>query len=304
MTTIKLPHDEPLEACTFHDLRYWRRPAKEEPATRLHFAHATGFHGFTYAPLFEHFADDVEVHAVDLRGHGGSRAGGELSRFHSWQHYADDLVRWLDDQEQPVLMAGHSVGGTTSLFAAIRRPERVAGLLLLEPVILSRRKGLALALMRLARQHHRLPIAAGAARRKATFESHEAAFARFEGRGAFKTWPRPFLERYVQKGLVPDPDGGVRLACDPAWESRSFSLTPADPLRGIRRLTCPVTVLTGATDSRCSERSIRAIRRALPDVRALCDPETTHFLPMEKPGWVAEELERLQARVASGVSRR
>ena len=230
---------------------------------------------------------------MDLRGHGGSHAMGDVSAFDSWQCYVDDLLGWLDARPEPVLLAGHSVGGTVSLLATAARPELVAGLLLLEPVIPPWTMRAPVALAQALGQMHRHPLAVGAARRKNDFTDASEALERYEGRGAFSTWPRPFLEGYVERAFIPRPEGGVRLACDPEWESRSFALTPRNPLRDVGGVRCPVTLMVGEVGSTCGPASCRELVRKVPQTRVVRVPGASHFLPMERSDGVLRELVRL-----------
>src|SRR5690606_25051699 len=120
---------------------------------------------------------------------------------------------------QPVTLAGHSMGATVSLLVAARRPDLVAGLALLEPVIMPVAAYAAFELpfgpffMR-----HTMPLARGALRRRARFNSREAAIAAFTGRGVFKTFPAEAIADYVADGFADDAQG-VKLACAPAYEA-------------------------------------------------------------------------------------
>ena len=90
----------------------------------------------------------------------------------TWRHsaagetYYQDLTAWLQSLDEPVWLAGHSIGATTSIMAAARRPEMVRGLILAEPVIMDRWQGWQLWLAKLLRQSYRFSLAAGAARRR------------------------------------------------------------------------------------------------------------------------------------------
>jgi pimeloyl-ACP methyl ester carboxylesterase len=118
----------------------WRWPRSEVRPT-LHWAHATGFHGRLYAPLLDALASDCNVLAWDMRGHGASAGAADIATFRGWETYYQDLTAWLAAQEAPVWLAGHSIGATTSLMAAARRPDKVLGLILVEPVIMDRWQG-------------------------------------------------------------------------------------------------------------------------------------------------------------------
>jgi pimeloyl-ACP methyl ester carboxylesterase len=293
-----MPTTAPLEPYAFKGLRYHRRAASLTGSSEtLHFTHATGFHGYTYRPLLERLPANLDVHAVDLRGHGGSRELGDVARFDSWQVYVDDLLAWLDAREEPVILAGHSVGGTVSLLAAAARPEAVSGLLLLEPVLVPWYARGPIAILQALGQMHRHPLAEGAARRKNDFQSKAEALARYDGRGAFATWPREVLECYVEQGFVPS-EGGVTLACAPAWESRSFALTPRNPLRAVATLPCPLTLLVGDRGSTCGPAAEKELVRKLPQARVRRVAGASHFLPMEQPDVVLEELARIREAIS------
>ena len=68
--------------------------------------------------------------AVDLRGHG--RSVGEFSDY-SMSSMADDLAALCSDQKlSDVLIIGHSMGGAVAIEAAVRHPDLVAGVVLVD----------------------------------------------------------------------------------------------------------------------------------------------------------------------------
>lgn len=94
-------------------------------------------HGFTdlgagwceVAPLL---AKHGRVLAPDLRGHGDSDWIGPGGYYHFMDYVADvdDLVRQMIDGR--FVLVGHSMGGSVSGYYAGIRPERIAGLVLVE----------------------------------------------------------------------------------------------------------------------------------------------------------------------------
>ncbi|MFB2823588.1 alpha/beta hydrolase, partial [Marinobacter shengliensis] len=196
------PERDEFRATDGADIALWRWPQSKARPT-LHWAHATGFHGRLYHPLLDELATDVNVLAWDMRGHGASVGAANLSTFRGWETYYRDLIALLECLDEPVWLAGHSIGATTSIMAAARRPDKVLGLILAEPVIMDPVQGLKLGLAKLLRQSHRLSLAAGAARRRRVFDSHAAALDNYRGRGGFKTWPEAWLNAYVQHAFVP-----------------------------------------------------------------------------------------------------
>jgi pimeloyl-ACP methyl ester carboxylesterase len=271
-----------------------RRSASiEPPRMRLHFAHANGFHAQTYAPLLTRVDAGVEVHAMDLRGHGRSTATAVPEELTSWDRYADDLRSYLETVPGPLVLAGHSLGGVVSIKAAAALGERVRGLLLVEPVVIPMPMRMAFAAAQRLGLGPRVPLARAALRRRWHFESPEAALHRYEGRGAFASWQPSFVQSYVEHGFLPQSTGGVRLACHPAWEAKTFTTPPLRPLAGLESLRCPITLITAGQGSTCPAVSVRELRRLAPGARVLHVESASHFLPMEAPELVLGELHRL-----------
>lgn len=266
----------------------WRWPGSRERPT-LHWAHATGFHSQVYRSLLDELADDCNVLAWDMRGHGASAEAADIKTFRGWETYYEDLVAWLESLDEPVWLAGHSIGATTSIMAAARRPDKVRGLILAEPVIMDPWQGWRLWSAKLLRQSQRFSLAAGAARRRRVFDSRAAALENFRGRGGFRTWPEAWLENYVEHGLVAHDDR-FRLACTPEWESTTFAHTEHNPWPAVRRLRCPMVVLAAERASTFSPRARRRLHALLPSAELNVLSGTTHFLPMERPEVVRDAV--------------
>lgn len=282
------------------EIKVWRWP-RIEGRPLLHWAHATGYHARTYTPLLDQLSTFANVLAWDMRGHGASAAAGEPGSLHSWAPYYRDLAAVIDAADDPLWLAGHSVGATVSLMAASRRPDKVRGLLLVEPVLLDPVQSLGAFGLRLAHQTHRHRLAALTARRRSRFQSREAAFANYQGRGGFKTWPDEWLQAYVEHGFVEADDGGVMLATPATWESATFAAVEYNAWPAIRRLKCPVIALGGERGSTFSPLSRRLFARLVPRATIEQVPGTTHFVPMEAAEIVVQAARRLvTSRTAPG----
>ena len=285
------PERDEFRATDGADIALWRWPQSKARPT-LHWAHATGFHGRLYRPLLDELATDVNVLAWDMRGHGASAGAANFSTFRGWETYYRDMTALLDSLDEPVWLAGHSIGATTSIMAAARRPDKVLGLILAEPVIMDPGQGLRLWLAKLLRQSHRLSLAAGAARRRPVFDSHAAALDNYRGRGGFKTWPEAWLEAYIQHACEPQEDQ-VQLECAPEWESTTFAHTEHNPWPGIRQLRCPVIVLAAERGSTFSPAARKRLQILLPEADVNVLGEATHFLPMERRETVRDAILQL-----------
>lgn len=255
----------------------------QDRAIDVIFVHANGFNAQTYNSLLAPLAAGLRVLAIDQRGHGATTLAAKGEGRRSWLDLRDDLAALLKVLDgPPVVLAGHSMGGTVSLLAVAARPDAVKGLVLLDPVIMPRLVALyAQVPWTSGALWKQMPIAQAAMRRRAVFDDREAVVAAYTGRGAFKTWPETMLADYVDGGFVDRDDGKVELACAPAWEASNYSAQGHDPWRAIRKVTGPVRILRAERGSTCRVGD-RFARRGR-DVRVETVVGTSHFLPMERP---------------------
>ena len=216
------------------------------------FVHANGFNARTYRTLLTPLAQDARILAPDLRGHGLSTLSAPPKWRRSWHDLRDDLVALIDAVDAPPLvLAGHSMGAVTALLAAERRRDRVRAVVMMDPVILPRTAAFAMRIPILGRAARRYSLAQNALRRRAHFDSREAAVQAYRGRGAFTGWPDRVLEDYVADGLRDGPDG-VELACSPAWEASNYAAQGHDARRALRGLHRPAMILKAERGSTCS----------------------------------------------------
>lgn len=273
---------------------HWRASGIRRPA--MHFAHANGFNALTYRAILERAADRFEIWASDLRGHGQTTLHADPERHPGWSIYAQDLVSLIERiGAGPMVLAGHSMGATASLLAAIRRPDLVCGLVLCDPVVFGPAAHAIGAGMRALGLFDRVvPIARQAERRRAEFAGPEHAFQAYRGRGAFKTWPDEMVRDYLTGGLLQAEEGGPwRLACRPEWEAANYRSAPPFIWHRLGRVRCPTVLLTAAKGSTCRAPAPQLLSLRLARCRWEQVPETSHFLPMEAPDSVLAALESI-----------
>ena len=285
----------------FGDFSVLRREPSGAETVTVHFAHATGFNAETYSSLLAKVDPAIGLYLMDARGHGRSEASADPRKLRSWRPYRDDLEAFASTLPQPLILAGHSMGATVSMELAAVRPDLVRGLLLIDPVIVPPAQIPVLALARTFGLSERLvPIAKMAARRRMEFPSKEAAVENYLGKGPFRTWPREWIEHYVEGGTIEAEDGTVRLSCDRAWESKTFAMATVNPYRALRKVRCPITLFarehTGPPFTRASRE---AFMRCQARTRLLILEDVTHFMAMERPDIVVEEIERMAERICS-----
>jgi pimeloyl-ACP methyl ester carboxylesterase len=260
--------------------------APERPVDVV-FSHANGFNGRTYRAILEPLAGEMRILAIDLRGHGASTLPTVIEGRQGWTEMEDDLLAFLAARlDHPVVLAGHSMGGTTSLLAAAAEPARVSRLALFDPVIMPKE---ALAGPEAIAES---PLVQGALRRRARFPSKQAVVEAYTGRGAFRSWSPAMIADYVEAGFRETADGEVTLACTPEWEASNFRTHNYDPWRAFAQSRCPIDIRRAELASTCRTDELEAELTADGRISIETVPGTSHFLPMERPDVVAQALRR------------
>lgn len=273
------------------DLAYfeWGNPAGQT----VLLLHATGFHARCWDGVVPCLGDDHRVIAVDQRGHGRSDKRGP----YEWSEFGADAAELVDELDlDGVVGVGHSMGGHAVTQAAAQRPHRFRALLLVDPVILDPAAYANHPMFASAQAH---PVA----RRRNHWQSAEEMFDRFAGRHPFNLWDPAVLLDYCRFGLLPEGDG-FELACPPLVEASIYQGSAGRDIgEAIRTVTLPVAVLRAKgrdPDNRSTETMDFArsptwpgLAAAFPNGRDIHHPELSHFIPMQRPDLVAEEIHKL-----------
>ena len=248
-----------------------------------HFSHATGLCAGAYTPFAQRLSGSLHVTGMDDRGHGKTTAPADPRKIRTWNIFADDLANFFEYLGPPVVAMGHSLGATASLLLAVRRPELVRALVLIDPTILplswmwwwylAKKTGLAA----------RVPIVATAAKRKNSWPDRHSILETYRKKTVFRKWQDGFLQGYIADGTRQSDSGTIKLCCEPAWESRCFAACPHDIWRQVPRLTQPTLVLYGADSDTFLASAVRRFKSAVPHAVFKRFKNTGHFVPMQRP---------------------
>ena len=249
--------------------------------------HATGFMASLWRPIAQLLAGRFRVVAVDQRGHGDSDKPSNGYRFET---FAGDLHRVIEELElEAPLAAGHSSGGTTIVMHAARHPGVIQRTVLIEP-ILPRPEWLAQPPAGAPQGENRTPnsMADGARKRRAVWPNTEELFQSYRSKPAFETWREDVLRLYVEEGTRERDDGQVELKCPPEIEAQFFdAVRYVDPWPSLEQLTCPTLLMWGGGSHLQHFGMAERIEEAIPNARTTSVPDTSHFLPQERPDEVA-----------------
>ena len=222
------------------------------------FFHATGFNAETYRILFEklkiQFEDQINIYAIDQRGHGLSKARSDHTQLKSWDIFVEDGKEFIDSIEGPVVCSGHSMGSIIAAKIASLYPAKVPHLFMIEPVLYGPLESLKFRLMSLIKYNRGLSIADGAAKRRREFPSIEEAVSSYTGRGAFTTWSAEWIRNYLLGGSVSTP-AGIELSCTPEWEAATFRSSSMDTWKYLRKVKNHVMVVYGSVGSTFSAQA-------------------------------------------------
>ncbi len=255
------------------------------------FSHANGFNARTYRSILAPLAESLRILAIDLRGHGATTLSAAIEGREGWRQFCDDLLALTEAvADGPVVLAGHSMGGASSLLAAAAEPARVKGLALFDPVIMPR------SVAQDSGAVQESPLVLGAERRRATFPSKAAVVESYTGKGAFRTWSPEQLADYVEAGFRETPGGEVTLTCTPAWEASNFRTHNYDIWAAFRESRCPIRILRAEVGSTCRIEGHEDELAATGRIEVETVRGTSHFLPMERPDLVRAVLADAAAR--------
>jgi pimeloyl-ACP methyl ester carboxylesterase len=112
--------------------RWWRGP-QPRSAPPVLLLHGLASNLTRWAEFVDHtrLKESHDLLRVDLRGHGESPTWGAIGL----ERWSQDLVAALDELQAPkATLIGHSLGAQVALRMAARHPQRVAAMVLIDPV--------------------------------------------------------------------------------------------------------------------------------------------------------------------------
>lgn len=250
-----------------------------DPAPGLVFVHATGFCKEVWDPVVDeltHRGFAPPGLAIDQRGHGDS---GTPPPPFQWNALGRDVTAVLAQRSGPWIGVGHSSGGAALAMAEIDHPGAFVGLMLIEPIIFPG-------------PHARLedgPMSTMALRRRDGFDSPEAAYRNFHGRGPFARWDERALRAYIAGGFRRVGSDDWRLKCSPRAEAEFYREgNNHDTWERLSEIGCPVEIVAGAESTSHPSSFNDALSRQLQSVRSTAVSHATHLVPMERPAQMAE----------------
>jgi pimeloyl-ACP methyl ester carboxylesterase len=226
-----------------------RETGSGEPTFLL--IHGFGEGGFVWDAFLPQLASLGRTFTIDLRGHGDSDWDAD-SRYSSAAHL-DDVNFVIDALDlKKVILIGHSLGGEIAIRFSARRPERVAGLIVVD---------FGPELDRAASAHIRKEFVA----ESRVYADHDEYAVHLEAKQPLIS---PELRGTVAKrALRPAAQGGFQLKRDPAMGAAG--LLNADALPALwpmlRDIRSPVLIIRGVASALLRQSVADRMVDVLPD---------------------------------------
>ena len=270
-------------ALAIHDL------GGDGPATLI-IAHATGFHGRCYRAFAHELAREARVYALDFRAHGDSDSPTSPDGW-GWSQMTADLLGAIDfiGGQRPGSALhgfGHSMGGAAMLDAHRIGPDLFESVNVFEPIVPPRPFEVGESV-----------LVKSALGRSRSFESFEAAIARYSARPPLGLFRADVLDDYVRYGFAPSTDengdDAVILKCLPEHEAETYRGAGGDiRIDQMASLAGPVTVGQSGDGHFPSQLAV-AVAEMIPDGLLTPFSELSHFGPLQDPVIVADAQRRL-----------
>ncbi|MFP5068586.1 alpha/beta fold hydrolase [Pseudonocardia nantongensis] len=242
----------------------------------------------------------MRVVRYDHRAHGRSDDTPDADK--TLENLADDMAEVIEQvcPSGPLVIAGHSMGGMTTMALAERHPELVASRLAGVALVATASGGLGGAAT--------LGMSGRPARAFLVGKDKVTASPYWTGRRSVTRHPAllgPGM-RALLLGRRPDALA-VRATCETIGDCRPTTISGFTPTltsheRDAALATfadLPVEVLVGTRDRLTPPRYTRRIREHLPDARMTVFPDAGHMLPVERVTGVAARIASLAHRATA-----
>lgn len=260
----------------------WGEPGSD---TAIYFAHANGYPPGSYQTIIDALVEYRPVVAYHQRPlwHPTPDPMG----INNWHQLADDVIQFFDQQKlRGVVAVGHSLGSVTAFLAAIKRPDLIKALVMIEPVALP---WLYCFLTRvfpgLVKQ--RVSIIKKAMRRPNRFDTPQAAFDFHRKPRVFQRIDDAQLWHYIHAGLQP-ANGAFELSYPREWEARVYA-TATYFRRHLKSSKLPVLGMRGGHSDTISAAFWQQWQ-SNPNHQFAAFPDQGHLLPLENPTGVIEAM--------------
>lgn len=258
----------------------------------LHFVHANSYPAGTYRVFFDHLRTHYDVQALPMHAHNP-----RYPVRNGWHALTLELIDALTARyDQPVVLAGHSMGGVLSLMAAKARPDLVRCVVLLDAPIVAGWRALLLRVAKSINADKKFSPAQFSEKRRNRWANTEEAYRHYASKNMFAIWPPEVLRDYIEHGLQSHPEG-VTLRFTRETETAVYRSLPHHIGTMVRSsFPVPVGFIGGKDSVECRKAGMAATRRLAGRHFQLVPGG--HLFPLESPAMAASALHEMVQSLA------
>ncbi|NMP32586.1 alpha/beta hydrolase [Thalassotalea sp. M1531] len=245
----------------------------------VHFYGANGFPTKVYRSFINLLAENYTVSSLHNRATWPNQHPPKKL---NWSIYADDLIRYLDSYiKHPVIGIGHSMGATTTLLAAIKRPDLFCKLVLIEPAMSSPvvSKLLPLIPFQLAKRIQPIKYTV---KKPAQWRSEQEFYNDCRQRRVFKRISDENLAVLAKHSLYQELEQLNTLKFPKIWEARNYASAP-NIYKQFAKNTLPVVAIRGKPSAYFSNKSWEKWQQIATNTIFQEDLNFGHLFPLESP---------------------
>lgn len=254
---------------------------------KAHFYAANGYPVQVYEPLLKLLSESLHLEALHNRAQWPNI--GRPKKNIRWQTYANDLISFLDARnESGIIGIGHSMGATSTIFAAAKRPDLFSQLILIEPAALSEKKSWLMNSIPMGLRRKYIQPGKSTLTRRHRWKDRDAL------RGQVGSWKS--LQGINQKGLdsfadylVSDDGDEVGLAFPREWEAHNY-FHPSPIWSKLKKVECPITVIRADAGMFFDESMWSHWKKLRPQDHIEHVAGFGHLLPLQAPEVCAKKI--------------
>ncbi len=271
---------------------------KSDATTYVHFAHANGFPFGSYRTVLEALPASICVFGKEKFGHER-----DFPVTSNWVYIVDELLEFIEQRNSEnakMILVGHSFGAVISFLAACSAPEKVAGLIMLDPPLVTGWRRYLIKLLKKTPWIDRVTPAALAHSRNTKWPHTTDMVDYFSAKALFSNMDKRCVQDYV-KSTTRVEQSGIRLTFRHDVEADIFRNVPDNLDNYSGRLQCPALLVTGESSTVCmpAMRDVFIKQNELEHITT----KGGHMFPLEYPEQtariIAETLSRWRINAKS-----
>ncbi|MCW8108753.1 alpha/beta hydrolase [Alteromonas ponticola] len=265
----------------------------------LHFAHANGFPFGSYRTLVEALPSHFRISGKEKLGHDPHWPVSD-----NWSYIVQELLNYLQlhsESDERVFLVGHSFGAVVSYMAACLAPAKVAGLIMLDPPLVTGWRSHLVKVLKKTPLIDKITPAGLAKTRNTQWTGSMDMVEYFSNKALFAEMDRRCVEDYVHSATKREQNA-IRLTFRHDIEAAIFRNVPDNLNTFAGKLQCPGLLVTGKDSTVCMPymRDLFIKQNSLEHVIM----SGGHMFPLEYPESTASLIEHTLFRWQNGTRKR